>query len=258
MSPSTYQVRPAEPGILTEIFLAKRAEFQSGLYQTLTAGLRRDHLRSHFLEADPRKRERIRKFLDSGWTVRNPGYTDEEIREFPRLFFGYSLYEVDGVFLKTRDGQATPEDRDEEYRLEEERAQVIRIIFRYDSGHLPTKVVEFCRAALRDPLSEIGTLGENYPDLAPRMDPEVTAELERLDRWIRYAGLFLFGYLIFEICETIIGCETVRYGQRDLIDLRQDEVWVTSLWNLNMNVVRWTDAADGRDAPPAGSAGKVE
>ncbi len=83
MSPSTYQVRPAEPGILTEIFLAKRAEFQSGLYQTLPAGLRRDHLRSHFLEADPRKRERIRKFLDSGWTVRNPGYSDEEIRRIP-------------------------------------------------------------------------------------------------------------------------------------------------------------------------------
>lgn len=249
MVPYSYQVRPSEPGILTEIFLAKRAEFQSGLYETLTAGLRREHVRDHFLGADPAKRERIRRFLSRGWTVHRPEYTDDEIRDFPRLFFGYSLYEVDGVFLKPRSEETTARDRDEDYQIAEERAQVIRIIFHYDAAHLPAKVVDFCRASLRDPLSEIGSLAENYPDLRSHIDPQVIQELAKLDLWVRYAGLFLFGYLLFQICETIIGCEQVRYGQRDFLDLRQDEIWVTSLWNLNMNVVKWSGVREPGRGP---------
>ena len=240
MEPYPYRVRPAEPGILTEIFLAKRAELQGALYQTLTSGLRVSHLRDHFRGADPAKRERIRKFLKKGWTFQRPEYTDEEIEAFPRLFFGYSLYEVDGVFLKDRTPAPHADDLDANYVIEEERSQVIRIIFRYDCADRSPKVIDFLKAGLRDPLSEMGSLADNYTELRPQIDAEVAEELAKLDRWIRYAGLFLFGYLVFEICDTIQGVDVMRYGQRDFSVIRQDEIWVTSLWNLNMNVVQWS------------------
>ncbi len=240
MDSYAYRVKAAEPCIQTEIFLAKRAELQGALYQTLTAGFRLGHLRDHFLQADDAKKKRIRAFLSRGWTFHRPEYTAEEIAEFPRLFYGYSLYEVDGVFLKDRSPAPHEGDHDENYEIEEERAQVIRIIFRYDCADRSAKVIDFLKASLRDPLSEIGGLADNYPELRPRIDAEVAAELQALDRWVRYAGLFVFGYLVFEICDTILRSDVVRYGQRDFAEIRQDEIWVSSLWNLNMNVVQWT------------------
>lgn len=252
MESYAYRVKPAEPCIQTEIFLAKRAELQGALYQTLTSGLRLDHLRNHFLHADDAKRQRIRAFLRRGWTFHRPEYTAEEIAAFPRLFFGYSLYEVDGVFLKDRSPAPHVEDHDENYQIEEERAQVIRIIFRYDCADRSAKVIDFLKASLRDPLSEIGGLADNYPELRPRIDREVADELLALDSWVRYAGLFIFGYLVFEICDTILGSDVMRYGQRDFATIRQDEIWVSSLWNLNMNVVQWTgESAAERSTPPS-------
>jgi hypothetical protein len=238
----SYSVQPHEPSLFTEIFLPKKAEFQGPLYQTLTAGFRLQHVREHFLEAGNSKRGRIREFLSKGWTVFKPDYTNDEIRAFRRLFFGYSMYEVDGVFLKEKEPKPFPDDRDENYSIDEERTQVIRIIFKYPCSGKPLTVIDFCKAALRDPLSEIGSFGENYPYLRDRLDPEVVAALSDLDNWIRYVGLFLFGYLVFEICNKIVNCDEVKYGQRRPTDIQKDELWVVSLWNLNVNVVEWAQS----------------
>jgi len=59
------------------------------------------------------------------------------------------------------------------------------------------------------------------------------------DGWKNYAGLFLFGYLLFNICTKIASFSTSDDDQRDPETIKQDEIWVSSFWNMNMNVVKW-------------------
>jgi hypothetical protein len=110
------------------------------------------------------------------------------------------------------------------------------------------EVINFAKAILRDPLSEIGTFEKNYPELARRMALETQEALRPLYKWIRYVGWFLYGFLAYQICEQITLLHNKEIGQgtgsNPLLDhkdstVKQDEIWITSLWNMNVNVIRW-------------------
>lgn len=246
MSPFAYAVRPNEPCIFVEIFLPKKAELQGILYETLTQGFRRQIVIRHFLNADPGKKQAILEMLGKGWTVFPAVYpTEIEIQAFPRLFFGYSTYEVDGVFLKEEAGKPKDADDDEWYSIVEDRTQLIRLIFKYDCFDRPIEEIDFCKAALRDPLSEIGTFKENYPYLRERMTYlkergiDIDAAISDLTRWNKYVALFLFGYLLFNICLKIESLSSAAGVQQSPAEIQQDEIWVSSFWSVNMNVIKW-------------------
>jgi hypothetical protein len=87
--------------------VAKKAEFQLLLYETLTAGFNLEKVRSHFRS----KAEAIRRFMRRNRQLHD--FSSYRINHFGSVFTGYSLYEVDGTF----DGGA------------QERTQVVRVIF---------------------------------------------------------------------------------------------------------------------------------
>jgi hypothetical protein len=238
VTPTSYLLDVTEPALLTEVFLPKKAEFQGPLYDALTHGLRLEHVRRHFLDADDRRRAEIRTFLEKGWTASTPDWTDDEIRRLQRVFFGYSLYEVDGVFLKRRPHAAGTADSDDQYLIAEEQTQVLRIIFPFPTSGRSLKAIDFCRAEMRDPLSDQGPFLTRHPHLAPLLDDEVREALEDLNRWTREVGLFVFGYLLFEICGAIEQTTRGADPQRNRAELLQDEIWVSSLWNLGVNAIR--------------------
>jgi hypothetical protein len=248
MNHFAYGVRANEPCIFVEIFLPKKAELQGILYETLTRGFRRQVVIDHFLNADLEKMQAIVEMLGKGWTVFPAIYPQAvEIRSFPRLFFGYSTYEVDGVFLKEKENKPKDKDGDEWYSIVEDRTQVIRLIFKYECFDRPIEEIDFCKAALRDPLSEIGTFQENYPYLEERMKRlkdlkhiDIAASVLNLDRWNKYVGLFLFGYLLFNICDKIESLCNTEGGQQSPAAIQQDEIWVSSSWSVNMNVIKWS------------------
>src|SRR4051812_38604948 len=95
-----YEFKPSDPGILVEIYLPKKANFQGTLYDTLTKGFYIKNVISHFKkpEKKPGIKKLLKRFKDS---VR---YLEDEIDHFPPVLFGYSLYEVDGVFISERNG----------------------------------------------------------------------------------------------------------------------------------------------------------
>jgi hypothetical protein len=238
-----YRAQPNEPSIFVEIYLPKKAHLQGVLYTTLTHGLRRDAVRAHFAElADTRRvaeLARLHSLSSNCWAVLDRDLTAEEIAEFPRLFYGYSMYEVDGCSLK-HVGDA-PNDPDSNYDLVEERTQVIRLVFKYTSADQSERTINYIKAALRDPLSESGSIEENYRDQAwiRNMPDEARDELARVYQWMRYVGWMLYGFVLYRICQGIVELESTNLETRSSV--KQDEIWVTSLWNLNVNVITWDE-----------------
>jgi hypothetical protein len=136
------------------------------------------------------------------------------------------MYEVDGVFK----GSHAPES------IIEERTQIIRLIFRVDIAELAKDacvvledsrvvralVCDYLRAPHREQLIEKAT-GRD------RKIYEATC------RWHDQLSFFVFGYIIFEICDRI---EQLRDQGR--IAKAEDEIWVTNFANIELDRILWT------------------
>lgn len=120
-SPAPFQYQSSgfsEPGIFVEIYLPKRARFQEILHNTLTKGFDFDLVKRHFLG---KKRKSIKKVLSHHKQWKN--YSKASIESMVPSYWGYSLYEVDGVFHSKK-------RRNKKLRSTiEERTQVIRMMF---------------------------------------------------------------------------------------------------------------------------------
>lgn len=144
-----YNYEPTEFGIYVEIYLPKRARYQSVLFRTLTDGFNRKKVDNHFNDEDKDKINEIKKLLENYDPIKKFG---ELRRNFNKVFSnsnvyaGYTMYEVDGVFfdeesyaqaLEENSAKNLEEDTDgadEDSKIlsfiYEEKTQVIRLIFR--------------------------------------------------------------------------------------------------------------------------------
>jgi len=232
LSKPPYEFKPSDPGIFVEIYLPKKANFQGTLYDTLTEGFYIKKVRSHFKkpEKKPGIRKLLRRFMDS---VR---YLEDEIDQLPPVFFGYSLYEVDGVFFSEENG------------IQAERTQIIRIMFRPDlrefflknPGEKNRRVISrIAKDYLRAPESR--RIFKVERELTP-LQLEV---VEYIEKWSDHVGIFVFGYLVYEICEQI----TRLCSERKMSwNQAEDEIWVTSFWNLVINPVKLVSSKKGKMA----------
>jgi hypothetical protein len=217
-----YEFKPSDPGIFVEIYLPKKTNFQGTLYDTLTKGFYIGEVIAHFKKPEKKTgiKRLLKRYMDS---VR---YLEDEIENFPPVFFGYSLYEVDGVFI------------DEKGRIQAERTQVIRVMFRPDLSRFVKEnpgaknkriISRIAKDYLRAP--EGRSVFKHERKLTP-LQAEV---VEYIEQWTDYVGLFIFGYLVYEICEQITRlCMNGEMGWNQA----EDEIWVTSFWNLVINPVK--------------------
>lgn len=213
--PTEYRFNPADHGIFVEIYLPKKAAFQGTLYQALTEGFDMDAVREHLTT---RKADVERFFGDSAYTE---GY-DERVRTLRQVFTGYSMYEVDGVDFE---GKGQP--------IAEERTQVIRITFlpevQAETPDLPEKtrqavIREYIRLSA-DKQDFLEHFLAAHPEAAR---DQVEALVADLRDWEAEVALFLFGYIVFNLCERIR-----KLGKEH----EQAELWVTSFWNLAVNAI---------------------
>lgn len=152
-------------------------------------------------------------------------------------FRGWSLYQVDGVFFNRRG------------RVYEEAAQVVRIMFREESSLRRRAEAARCGDVLR---AMRYWVIERPPVLAD-IDPWDRAEQERFiarhepmpdhkrafateffepavkeaAKWIDDCALFIFGYLVRTFWIEVLAGK-----------IQEEEIWVTSFFNLSVNVVR--------------------
>jgi|SRR5882724_3070097 len=222
--PQPYKFRSGEAGIFVEIYLPKKPSFQGTLYDTLVKGFQIKNVQKHFRSKS--KLKRIRVMLEDMEEVRlldDPA----NIKAFPPVMFGYSMYEVEGVFFNSAKQQP-----------ENELTQVLRIMFKPDLDTFRQKNKYRVNA-----IPDIKRITKNYLRSTRRTeledDPQAS-KMQRqlvgyLKRWKDYVGLFLFGFIVYEMCEQITRlCDKGRMKWNDA----EDEIWVTHFWSLNINSIR--------------------
>jgi len=206
-----YEFKGYEPGIFSELYLPKVTGYQGKLYETLTEGFDIARVKRVFHEKKASISVLLRRFTEAG------ELTDERIDALEPLFWGYSMYEVDGVFYNPDKGTI------------EERTQIIRMMFLPDLEGLhklnPELAFDDLRRAVRNFLRgdrlEKEALRKSLPNL-----------IDRVANWHANVGLFIFGFLVFQLCERI---KELGDSQRRSLE---DEIWVCSFWTLSVNRVK--------------------
>jgi hypothetical protein len=222
------------------IYLPKRADFQGTLYKVLTEGFDLGKLKAHFRDAE--RQPGIRRMLHGYHRLEN--YTDADVEALRPLFFGYSLYEVDGVYRSPARG------------ILEERTQVVRFLLMPDYDELLARcgggveqrgeAVLLAREFLRGPILERESflLAEGI-GIAERLQhrlPNYLAGVDYLDRWMNQVRMFLFGYVVYEICARIM--ELHRHARLSAEQL-EEEIWFASFSNLSISRVTRTFGGEG-------------
>lgn len=248
-----YKFHPGEAGILVEIFLPKKTEYQGTLYKTLEKGLNFNY-QEHFLNF--KKVSRIQEMIKVYTDISE--YDEELItnfqQKFPNIFAGYSMYEVDGVFKSW----------EIEDLIYEERTQVIKVFFipnyeaLYNSENLKKwekrDIRDFARRYFKNSQIDPDSFKKTYNVLDKEIiDKEGANEIiEYLNDYINCAGLFVFGYILFEISEQLLflleerrkrisNDPTKRKSKEDIKPL-EEEIWVTSVWGFTVNKVKFKKA----------------
>lgn len=241
MSQLRYELMPLESGVFAELYLPKKAHYQGLLYETLTNGLNVENVRRHLRT----KRKQIQAYLGGAaqyWEITGENSPAPEqflneafIRRFPDLLYGYTMYEVDGVFRSPHTGEVV-----------EERTQIIRLMFITDLDHvfeaLPfidesnrSAATLLARSYLRSTHWDRDRFWDDHKGFpsASMFDCKQGAAIIRLTAdWARCIAVFLFGYVVHDICEGLR-----KLNQNEKIP-PEEEIWVTLFWNLIINRIR--------------------
>jgi len=241
MSQLRYELMPLESGVFAELYLPKKAHYQGLLYETLTNGFDVENVRRHLRG----KRKQIQAYLGGAaqyWEITGKNSPTPEqflnesfIKRFPDLLYGYTMYEVDGVFRSPHTGQVV-----------EERTQIIRLMFISDLDQvfatLPfidesnrNAATLLARTYLRSTHWDQDHFLEDhkqFPSASIFDDKQGAAIIHLTADWARSIAVFLFGYVVHDICEGLR-----KLNQNDNI-APEEEIWVTLFWNLIINRIR--------------------
>lgn len=241
----TRSERPAS----AEIYLPKRIAYQGIIFKSLEKGLEGECVKEYLKDNAKNLLVELKGYPD----ILNPYQPDEIKRQnsghvtlkqakkrielYRSNFYGWSIYEVNGVFLNKEGG------------IDEELTQVIRIMFRFESQFQAEAEKMRCGDALRAIhiwfMDFSGNLWEQRPwDSAEKekfihhrspwpehklafVDEYFEAVIKEAAKWLGDCVLFTFGYLIRKFLETV--------RERGY---REDEIWLTSIFNLRLNVIK--------------------
>lgn len=212
-----YRVHPAEPGMLMELYLPKLIRHQGKLYDTLNDGLLHHKVKAYLIK----NKAYNRKLLFD----RIATYDDARAEKVGKVFHGFSVYEVDGVFCSTRN---------KSQKIIEERTQIVRLLFRPDyeeSRALPADTrarhMEYLRRFRQIPLSitedPIGHFFEYERIENTVLQKELRPILKKVQIWGEDVLYFVFGYLVSRLTQTE--------------GINEEEIWVTSYRSAVVNVV---------------------
>lgn len=249
---NTYLFSRRELGLLIEIYFPKRALYAPEVASSLLVGISEEKVKKYLktyakeltLELaeypfvlDPQKYGKKQRM--------DPGpITEEEakkrIDQYKNPFFGWSTYNVEGAFVTTRNKRKI---------IDDELTQVIRIIFRFESKYLKSAKKKGCEHIVR---SVAFWLMANYYHRMPivpwssterdrfisEQTPLSESELAYIKnhyidiaretiKWFDDTILFCFGFLVRRFWKRV-----------NKVGRREDQIWVTSLFNLGINVVQ--------------------
>lgn len=258
--PISYEFSPGRRSILAEIYFPKKVTYQGPIFKALRDGLREGVVRAQLIEY-------AKAFLEKELSVypqwfdpdryassaREPTIPTLEQAEkrmsmYTSPFYGWSMYEVDGVFKSKR-------KKGGEYQVDEERVQIIRLIFAFShpaekrarrAGHF-----DVYRAILYWVMAVYGhteddhfwskTEMNRFLDRHKEWNPAQQRYARRIypviagaiAKWIDDCGLFVFGYLVRELWTNVVRLVGAGYEKK-----LEDEIWVSSVFHFNVNIMK--------------------
>ena len=242
----TYLYTLRHPGVFAEFYFPKRVAYQSEIVEALEQGVNESKVKKYLLwyaREFPKELGAYPYILDpqryTGRKTETISLADvkKRVEMYKNPFFGWSTYDAGGAFL----------NRDTK-ELQDELTQLIRVIFLFESklevarkkGYeqivqsitswllmnyyhrvalLPYGEVEVQRFIDEHvPFSEqeLAYIKANYPAIATE-----------ILKWFDDCVLFTFGYLARRFWKRV-----AEVGKRE------DEIWVTSFFNLGINTLR--------------------
>lgn len=256
----SYEFQPGKRSIFAEIYFPKKIAFQGAIFQALRDGLDEGFVRRK-LEGYAQLLLETELSVYPHWfdpdryisaELRKDRPTNEEAQRrmamYESPFGGWSMYEVDGVFLSER-------RKNGKQQIDEERTQVIRLIFVFnheeekpatEAGHL-----DVYRAILYWVMSIYGHTDYDAYWNEGEMNRFLSRHVEWSDekkeyarkhykhlagaitKWIDDCGLFIFGFLVRELWTSV-----VKAAEAEEAEKLEDEIWVSSIFHFNINVMK--------------------
>ena len=241
-----YRLRPQEIGILVEFYLPKKVSYQGPLHDRLKDALYIDRVKTLLRE----RKEEILPIVEALLNRRGLNKDDWEkiIKSIPEnMLGGWSMYEVDGVFIdrdkhrlvheqQRKEGkELTNVINNEDTAIYEERTQVVRLILYPDLVKLRSAAGNECssdaargliEAFIGHPMVRSGDFFKVYGTLWQKQfgaREALEQACQYMEEWLTAAAAFVFGYLIWSVSEAI--------GTKEKV------FWVTSTWGLKIHQV---------------------
>ncbi|MGH2638476.1 MAG: hypothetical protein ACRDF4_04240 [Rhabdochlamydiaceae bacterium] len=251
---STYLYTIRHPGVFAEFYFPKRVLYQSEIVEALKDGVEGSKVKKYLA----RNACKLLKELGAYPYVLDPqryeGRRTETIsvadakrrvEMYKNPFFGWSTYDVGGAFLNIKVDEET---KIETRELQDELTQIIRVIHRFESGLEITKkkgyerivqsatswlLMNYCHKVALPPYGEAETqkfIEEHTPFTEQELAyvktnyPAIATEVFQ---WFDDCVLFTFGYLARRFWKKV-----AEVGRQE------DEIWVTSFFNLGINILR--------------------
>lgn len=233
-------------GFFAEIYFPRKSAHQGTIFTALRDGYKENEVKTYLKQNVSKLLEEFKKYpqLLDPHQYDNKGrisYTKEKALERIKLytspFKGWSLYQIDGVFF------------DKQGRAYEEATQVVRIMFCFQSSYYDMakkkKCLDILRAIIFWAITKQDLLDEHnlwdkkqYDEFFERHKPWPKRKLEftnkyftlitkEIQKWLDDCVLFIFGYLVGQFSESVL---------RE--NLPEEEIWVSSFFNLTVNVVK--------------------
>ncbi len=241
----TYLYTIRHPGVFAEFYFPKRVDYQSEIVTALKQGVDEKKVKKYLLEYASEFPTELAAYPYVLDPLRYTGRRTEDIssadvkkrvKMYRNPFFGWSTYDVGGAFLNK-----------ETEELQDELTQLVRIIFRFESELEVAKkkgcerIVQsitswllmnyyhrvvlppYDEAAIQRFIDEHTPFSEQELAYIKANYPAIATEILK---WFDDCVLFTFGYLARRFW-----IQVAEAGRRE------DEIWVTSFFNLGINVL---------------------
>jgi len=226
-----YRFHNAEFGVMYEIMLPKKIQYQDFLFNSLVNGFRTFSYSRYFKENKISVLELFENYFD----IIDIKMNDLELfdRDYKAIFQGYSMYEVDGVFRHV-----------DSISFDEELTQIIRVYFIPDYIEIGKRFPKYSPTEI---LNQADLFFSLYKNMYRRMRMStVTGEqiesygissqdgnselFSYFNHWVDAVMLFVFGFIIHEICKHLSN----YYKEKKIKELEK-EIWVTAQWGILIN-----------------------
>jgi len=226
-----YRFHNAEIGVMYEIMLPKKIQYQDFLFNSLVNGIQTFSFTKYFEE----NRISIKQLFEEYSDFLSSKKFELELfdRDYTAIFQGYSMFEVNGVF---RQENSTSFD--------EELTQIVRVYFLPDYNDIYKRFPSFSKIEILKFADNFFSKHTNmYRRIQQYTDPSGSARFGDFDTqekqrvlydyfnyWVDAVALFVFGYIIHEICKHLSS-----YYEDKIMKTVEKEIWVSSQWGILIN-----------------------